>query len=658
MDFRRETENNPEDNCNYFNRMKLRRHAKETDVPVAKFDAVHVGISSEEGKNLSESLFRGLPGTMEVALGAVVILIHNLAVEHGLLNGTQGTIKDIIFDTRVGPNHDDARLAMPRVIVVDFPNYVGPAFFDERYHPDKRHWVPLEPREVAKDDNRSIRRLQFPLVLGWALTPWKAQGMTLATAVVRMGRKAAAPGVLFVALTRVRHPDDLMLDDEFPDMLTIMQQKKSPNFAKRLRWEGQMRARFSKTIRYNMQDDNLYSKDKIWTPDLCNAAEEILAVVKRGKYYDVTPATWQQMAASHVNLQTALHQKAWEKLQTWPHDQELLFAAQGLSGFTKSMKGDLSMSRTFVDTWKAGDWNMKPADWFDFAEHGVIAMPIMHYLINIVKTVTTSSNAFASPYAMPKWLNTEEATRMLLNAQNVTGKSCNWSVYPYRTKSKRWTLFFLGETSVGHCAKRRLKVVAPENLCSDAYAYAVKCFEKDFGVISEIVKVHWSKAEDCMFLPMGCVCPEIFQSPNWKNLPWKKCMVSLFKFAAILMREMTANGKADLCKVICESDETRATLSDVNLSFLALIQQSARKARNSNSGSTRMHALEETALPPPAVPPQKSLPKDSRAESKCGILYDRSFVPLAKQNLGSIDNKNVCAKESSIPWKPCNIADK
>ena len=44
MDLRKDTDKNPEDNCNYYNRMQLRRHAKENDKPVVHFLATHEGI--------------------------------------------------------------------------------------------------------------------------------------------------------------------------------------------------------------------------------------------------------------------------------------------------------------------------------------------------------------------------------------------------------------------------------------------------------------------------------------------------------------------------------------------------------------------------------------------------------------------------------------
>ena len=92
--------------------------------------------------------------------------------------------------------------------------------------------------------------MQFPLVLGWALTPWKAQGMTLDRAIVRLTK--AASGVAFVALSRVRHPDHLMLEDNFPDMSTIMKESERDSFHARQNWERAMRVRFSATLRLHM----------------------------------------------------------------------------------------------------------------------------------------------------------------------------------------------------------------------------------------------------------------------------------------------------------------------------------------------------------------------------------------------------------------------
>ena len=126
--------------------------------------------------------------------------------------------------------HHDRALRMPLCILVDCPKYQGPQFFSE---PERRTWVPIFPKTVRDQQEKDVTRTQFPLVLGWALTPWKAQGMTLDKAVVKLSAAVATPGVLFVALSRVRHPDDLMLDDDFPAFATVLKGSCHPSFKRR-----------------------------------------------------------------------------------------------------------------------------------------------------------------------------------------------------------------------------------------------------------------------------------------------------------------------------------------------------------------------------------------------------------------------------------------
>ena len=76
MDFRRSTESNPENNCEFFNSIRLRAFAHETKTKVTRFNSIHVGVSQEAGQKLEDSDFRGLPVTLELAVGARVILFH------------------------------------------------------------------------------------------------------------------------------------------------------------------------------------------------------------------------------------------------------------------------------------------------------------------------------------------------------------------------------------------------------------------------------------------------------------------------------------------------------------------------------------------------------------------------------------------------------
>ena len=81
------------------------------------------------------------------------------------------------------------------------------------------------PRGVNAETETQVTRTQLPIVLAWALTPWKAQGMSLEKVIVKIGSAASKPGVAFVALTRARHPDGLALDDDFPVFSTFQKQR-------------------------------------------------------------------------------------------------------------------------------------------------------------------------------------------------------------------------------------------------------------------------------------------------------------------------------------------------------------------------------------------------------------------------------------------------
>ena len=132
-------------------------------------------------------------------------------------------------------------------------------------------------------ENEPVSRTQLSLTFAWALTPWKAQGMSLEKVHVKIGAAASRPGVAFTTLTRARHPDGLLFDDDFPVMSTFQKQRKHQSFRKRQHFERMARVRFSETIREHMRDVALYGEAHAWTANAARSAQKVLDFVRNNK---------------------------------------------------------------------------------------------------------------------------------------------------------------------------------------------------------------------------------------------------------------------------------------------------------------------------------------------------------------------------------------
>lgn len=170
-----------------------------TGHPVALLQALH---EPNVALNASEDLARGLPSKLYLSVGCRVMLRDNLWVKGGLVNGSLGTVRAIVYDTGVQPP------SLPLYILVEFDKYQGPCIKDRSF--------PILTKDVTwKVHNQTHLRRQFPLILAHACTIHKAQGLTIDKMILDIGKRDFACGLSYVGITRVRSLEDLMFDPFF-----------------------------------------------------------------------------------------------------------------------------------------------------------------------------------------------------------------------------------------------------------------------------------------------------------------------------------------------------------------------------------------------------------------------------------------------------------
>jgi len=161
---------------------------------------IHARHSKPGASKLSPEEFGGLEAKLKICLGARVMLTRNLWTGKGLCNGSMGYVVDIVYRENEGPP------GLPICVIIQFDKYTGPSFLD------KPKCVPIIPvTAVAELQYSGIERQQLPLKLSWAITIHKAQGLTLDKVYLDIGLKEYFDGLTYVALSRVKELENMIL---------------------------------------------------------------------------------------------------------------------------------------------------------------------------------------------------------------------------------------------------------------------------------------------------------------------------------------------------------------------------------------------------------------------------------------------------------------
>ena len=116
------------------------------------------------------------------------------------------------------------------------PDYTGPSCLQDKSNcvplfPDSRTWSKL-----VRGHNSIHQRVLFQVVMAWAITIDKSQGLTLQKIKVDLEGKRNEPALAFVAFSRTGALENVMID-QTPGTFTedsLNKLKKSKNFKSRL----------------------------------------------------------------------------------------------------------------------------------------------------------------------------------------------------------------------------------------------------------------------------------------------------------------------------------------------------------------------------------------------------------------------------------------
>ena len=164
---------------------EFRRQLSVTDIRVASEDEVKIFCGAMKKRYFNSII----PFNLEIAKGSRVMLLQNLNVNLGFINGARGTVYNYIQE----------------VDAIE-------VFFDHQKPSEKPILVTrTKSMEYQINNGKVIFMYQFPLKLAWAVTAHKSQGQTLEKCAIHIGEKAFAHGSLYVALSRVKSIKNIRL---------------------------------------------------------------------------------------------------------------------------------------------------------------------------------------------------------------------------------------------------------------------------------------------------------------------------------------------------------------------------------------------------------------------------------------------------------------
>ena len=161
-----------------------------------------------------------LPRRLKLSVGARVMLRRNINCGDGLVNGARGTI--VGFKWPGNALNQSKPGEIPTEVYVQFLDPKVGRLSKVPVVSGQQDVVPIQAisAKFYGKEGTVLQRTQMPLILCWAATVHKVQGLSLDAAVMDLGTNVFEPGMAYVALSRVRTLNGVALLNFQPRKIT------------------------------------------------------------------------------------------------------------------------------------------------------------------------------------------------------------------------------------------------------------------------------------------------------------------------------------------------------------------------------------------------------------------------------------------------------
>ncbi|XP_076461676.1 uncharacterized protein LOC143294132 [Babylonia areolata] len=197
-------------------------HLKARDSMMGEVSAALKAELLQKARDMTVQQTQSLPLLLTVKVGARYMLVHNIDIGDGLVNGASGTLHQVGHTGSEGPEHVS-------VLWVEFDDEgVGKKTREQNKQLYTQNistkWTPVfqsvKQFRVGKRQNVAVLRRQFPLTACSAITIHKSQGSTLENVAVSF-QGAVHHHLVYVALSRARTMAGLHLLDFDPKKIRV-----------------------------------------------------------------------------------------------------------------------------------------------------------------------------------------------------------------------------------------------------------------------------------------------------------------------------------------------------------------------------------------------------------------------------------------------------